>query len=113
MTNSHDVVVVGDGPAGSALAAACVERDIDVVLAGRDEPWTATYSVWVDEVGDVPFAATCDSVMAYGARPHRIDRTYGVLDNDENPIGLISDKALAIGGGVVEAILTRGQSPFR
>ncbi|MGI9645968.1 MAG: lycopene cyclase family protein, partial [Ilumatobacteraceae bacterium] len=84
MTGSHaDVVVVGDGPAGTALAAACVARGVDVVLIGRDESWAATYSVWTDELEDVPYATTLGSVMAYGARPHRIDREYGILDNQQ------------------------------
>lgn len=78
-----DVVIVGDGPAGSALAAACAERRIDVVLVGPDEPWTATYSVWTDELDDVPYAATIDAVMAHGVRSHHIDRSYGVLDNQQ------------------------------
>lgn len=83
----HEVAVVGDGPAGSALAAALAARGADVVLVGDDRPWTATYGAWIDEVeaGIGPDAAV------WGARDLavtvRFDRTrclarpYGVLDN--------------------------------
>jgi lycopene beta-cyclase len=86
------VVVIGDGPAGSALAQACHRRGIDVVLVGEDAPWTATYSTWLDDLadhgsgtlvdGDAVAEVVSEHVWAYGARPHRLQRAYATLDND-------------------------------
>ena len=87
-----DVAVVGDGPAGSALARACRRLGTDVVLVGDDAAWTATYSTWTDDLIDVDgvelldvddvVATTSTEVWAYGARPHRLGRTYATFDND-------------------------------
>ncbi len=84
----HDVVIIGDGPAGSALARACVERDLDVALVGDDADWTATYGAWVDEVdrasilhdADVTAGAPLD-VCAWTDRCHELHRPYTLLDN--------------------------------
>ncbi len=91
-TERFDVAVIGDGPAGSALARACRRQGIDVVLVGDDAPWTATYSTWVDDLVDdagvelvdvdAVVAITSAEMWAYGSRPHRLARTYGTLDND-------------------------------
>jgi lycopene beta-cyclase len=92
VTERFDVAVIGDGPAGSALARACRRQGVDVVLVGDDAPWTATYSTWADDlvddaglelvdVEDVVAIASAE-VWAYGARPHRLPRTYATLDND-------------------------------
>ncbi len=87
-----DVAVIGDGPAGSALARACQRLGIEVVLVGDDAPWTATYSTWTDDLLDDTGAALLDvdavvatsspEVWAHGARVHRLARTYATLDND-------------------------------
>ena len=91
-TERFDVAVIGDGPAGSALARACRDQGIDVVLVGDDAPWTATYSTWVDDLVDDAGVELVDvdavvgtassEVWAYGSRPHRLARTYATLDND-------------------------------
>lgn len=91
-TEHVDVAVIGDGPAGSALAQACRRRGVDVVLVGDDSPWTATYSTWADDLVDdsgvelvdvdAVVAIASAEVWAYGARPHRLPRTYATLDND-------------------------------
>ena len=91
-TDRFDVAVIGDGPAGSALARACRRQGIDVVLVGDDAPWTATYSTWADDLVDdsgvelvdvdAVVAIASAEVWAYGARPHRLPRTYATLDND-------------------------------
>jgi len=91
-TDRFDVAVIGDGPAGSALARACRRQEIDVVLVGDDAPWTATYSTWADDLVDAAGVELVDidavvaiasaEVWAYGARPHRLPRTYATLDND-------------------------------
>lgn len=78
-----DVAVVGDGPAGLALAAACRERGVGVVVVGPDQPWTATYGTWVDDVADLSlrcFATISPAVVAHARVRHVLHRPYGVLD---------------------------------
>ena len=80
----HDVVVVGDGPAGSALASALVDHDVDVVLVGDDRPWGATYGAWVDELPPAVSGLVRSTCVpdAIGERWHTLARRYAVLDND-------------------------------
>jgi lycopene beta-cyclase len=83
-----DVVVIGDGPAGSALASALHRRGVDVVLVGPDEPWSATYGTWADDVeaaavlgGSDIWLHRLDSIAVHFADRRIIDRAYGVIDN--------------------------------
>lgn len=81
----HDVVIVGDGPAGSALAASCRDVGLDVAVIGAGEPWRNTYGVWCDELPDLPaacFAGVSGGARVVAATEHRIDRRYGTLAND-------------------------------
>jgi len=80
-----DVAIVGDGPAGLALAAACRRRGIGVVVVGSGQPWTATYATWVDDVADLPpscFATVSPGVVVHAVGRHELARPYGVLDGD-------------------------------
>jgi lycopene beta-cyclase len=86
-----DVVIIGDGPAGCALATSCGRRGVDVLLVGPDEPWEHTYGTWIDDLDDAEAFAAGDtatlfssvlasmSVHTTGARD--LDRAYGVFDN--------------------------------
>ncbi len=84
-----DVVVIGDGPAGSALAQACAAADLDTLLIGPADDWSATYSTWLDDL-PVPLSGAADSVcsatmttiQAFTDRPHVLHRSYGVIDNE-------------------------------
>jgi lycopene beta-cyclase len=86
-----EVVVIGDGPAGSALAQSCNRAGIDTLLVGDDAAWAATYSTWIDDLVDPSVNELVDvhSVMAtssaemwaYGARGHQLGRAYGTFDN--------------------------------
>lgn len=83
-----DIVVVGDGPAGSALASALQRREVDVVLVGDDAPWSATYGTWTDDVdsselidGAAVWRHRFSSIRAHFGRPRTIHRPYGVVDN--------------------------------
>jgi lycopene beta-cyclase len=86
-----DVVVIGDGPAGSALAQSCRRAGIDTLLVGDDAAWAATYSTWLDDLADRSVTGLTDvaallatssaEVWAHGARAHRLDRAYGTFDN--------------------------------
>lgn len=79
-----DVAVVGGGPAGRALAAACAERGLGTVLVDRnpDAPWTATYGSWVDDMPDLP--VDCVAAEAAGhaiaLTRHDLEQRYAVLD---------------------------------
>ncbi|GAA3660867.1 lycopene cyclase family protein [Lentzea roselyniae] len=79
-----DVLVIGGGPAGRALARACAQQGLDTALVDRrpHRVWTATYGAWADELPpDTPVAATSTVVRAYAREEHLIPRTYVVLDN--------------------------------
>lgn len=83
-----DAIVAGDGPAGSALAAALVRCGVEVRLVGRDDPWRATYGTWVDDLDTATVLAGHDvlahrtpDIAVVTSRVRRIERPYGVIDN--------------------------------
>ncbi|WP_434442302.1 lycopene cyclase family protein [Lentzea sp. E54] len=79
-----DVVVIGGGPAGRALARACAQEGLGTAIVDRHphRPWTATYGAWADELPpDTPTRAISTTVRAYAREEHLIPRTYVVLDN--------------------------------
>ncbi len=55
-----DVIVVGCGPAGLALAAELGKRGINVVLLGMESKFTNNYGVWKDEFEKLGLAHTMD-----------------------------------------------------
>lgn len=81
-----DLVVVGDGPAGSALANAAAALRVGTVLVGPDDPWTATYATWIDDLAGVPRAKqfvgrVVTEIDAHADRSVTLHRLYGILDN--------------------------------
>lgn len=80
-----DVLVVGAGPAGMALAAACAQLGLatGVLDPGPDRPWTATYGIWSKELpSDLPggvVAARAEG-RAIARTEHRLGWEYTVLD---------------------------------
>ncbi|SFR25447.1 lycopene beta-cyclase [Lentzea waywayandensis] len=81
---TFDVVVIGGGPAGRALARACAEEGLHTAIVDRHphRPWTATYGAWADELpADTPVKSVSTTVRAYAREEHLIQRTYVVLDN--------------------------------
>jgi lycopene beta-cyclase len=78
-----EVLVVGGGPAGRALAAECADRGLTVTLVdpAPHAPWRATYAAWLDELpaGLPPPAATARGLVI-ARTTHVLDRTYAVLD---------------------------------
>lgn len=80
-----DVVVVGAGPAGLALAAACAQLGLEtgVLDPGPDRPWTATYGIWSRELpADLPggvVAARAEG-RAIALTERRLGWEYAVLD---------------------------------
>jgi lycopene cyclase-like protein len=85
-----DVIVIGDGPAGSALAAACARRGVDVVLVGPDLGWEQTYGTWVDDLTEVEglpdvaavLGITIESIAVHTDRSRELRRPYGLFDNE-------------------------------
>ncbi|CCH33471.1 lycopene cyclase family protein [Actinosynnema sp. NPDC047251] len=80
-----DVLIVGGGPAGRALASACSARGLVTSLVdphpGR--PWRATYAAWADELPvDAPVAVSTSKARVFATSEHRIARGYAVLDNE-------------------------------
>ena len=90
-----DVIVIGAGPAGRALAAALVDRDrrVAVVDPDPDRRWPATYGMWQDELpswvcdrapgGEASlWRGRWDHVTVYGRRRHDLERPYGQIANE-------------------------------
>ena len=80
-----DVLVLGGGPAGRALAAASAERGLRTVLLdpAPDRPWRATYASWAEALPpDLPpgVVAVRASGRVVALRDRRLDWEYAVLD---------------------------------
>ena len=83
-----DVLVVGSGPAGLALAASLGETGLRVVGVAPDPhaSWPNTYGVWLDEIeplGYAPYLAHIwrGTVANFGHGEIALGRTYGHFDN--------------------------------
>lgn len=83
-----DVLVVGGGPAGRAIASACSDAGMQVSLVdpAPHRVWPHTYAAWRDElpagVARAALAAVADRMLAIGtATQHEWARPYAVLDN--------------------------------
>lgn len=80
-----DVLVVGAGPAGMALAGACARLGLDTGLLdpSPERPWTATYGMWsrelpVDLPASVVAARAAGRVIAL--TEHHLGWEYAVLN---------------------------------
>ncbi|MFE6612152.1 lycopene cyclase family protein [Amycolatopsis sp. NPDC057786] len=81
-----DVVIAGGGPAGRALARACARRGLETTLIdpAPGRRWRATYGLFADELPALPGSAIAcapSTTLAFGTRPHVLDRRYLVTDN--------------------------------
>ena len=76
-----DVVVVGGGPAGWALASACARAGLRVTLVAATRGWPATYGMWLDETAVLPPGSRWVSARARGGG-RWLSREYAVLDNE-------------------------------
>jgi lycopene beta-cyclase len=79
-----DVVVAGSGPAGAAVAAACRDRGLSVVVIGPAGAWSTTLGTWLDEVPELPgscFRSTTDRAVVRARTERVIDRPFGLIDN--------------------------------
>jgi lycopene beta-cyclase len=110
-----DVVVVGGGPAGRALARACAARGLGTTLvdANPARPWRATYAAWVDELpADAPVAVATSRARAVTTAEHVIGRGYAVLDNERLrwlPDGVRVVAGRAVGWADASVTLADGQ----
>lgn len=80
-----DVLVVGGGPAGLALAGACARLGLATGLLdpAPERPWVATYGMWSRELpAELPAAvvAARASGRAIALTEHRLGWEYAVLD---------------------------------
>ncbi len=83
-----DVLVVGGGPAGRALAAACGRRGLGTVLVDRSPlaTWRATYGAWTADLpADLPSSVVAARATgrAIACSAWDLDREYAVLDVPE------------------------------
>jgi lycopene beta-cyclase len=80
---SADVIVVGAGPAGWAVAYHCADRGLSTALvAPRPRAlWPATYGLWADQCHALPPGSTYTSASRVWAGRRRLGRGYAVLDN--------------------------------
>ncbi len=76
-----NVIVVGGGPAGWALAWACARRGHAVTLVTPGHRWHATYGMWADETPLLPPGSQWITTTIRGGH-HTLPREYAVLDND-------------------------------
>ncbi|MFB9601193.1 lycopene cyclase family protein [Saccharothrix longispora] len=80
-----DVVVVGGGPAGRALARACAERGVGTALVdpNPERRFRATYAAWADELPEgAPVAVSVSRSRVVTTEEHAVARGYAVLDNE-------------------------------
>jgi lycopene beta-cyclase len=80
-----DVLVVGGGPAGRALAAAAATRGLRTVLLdpAPEAPWRATYGSWADDLpAELPSSVVAARATgrAVALSEHRLGWEYAVLD---------------------------------
>lgn len=98
------VIVLGAGPAGLLIAAACVHEGLSVQIVAADEalPWPNNYGIWLDELS--PWADRLGplepllaaqwkqaAVRLDADRAHVIDRAYARLDNAALKARLLAD----------------------
>ncbi len=115
MTVVLDVLVVGGGPAGRAVAAACGRVGLRTTLVDRspERPWRATYAAWADELpSGLPGTAIATSTpaRAFGRTGHDLGWYYTVLDVDGLRAHLDAELAAAevtVSSGRVTAMTAR------
>eukprot|EP01026_Neomeris_dumetosa_P044749 TRINITY_DN3788_c0_g1_i9.p1 TRINITY_DN3788_c0_g1~~TRINITY_DN3788_c0_g1_i9.p1 ORF type:complete len:513 (-),score=56.87 TRINITY_DN3788_c0_g1_i9:279-1817(-) len=83
-----EVIIVGSGPAGLALAGALAKENIFVVVVSPDLPFTNNYGVWYDEFKDIGLAHTLshtwkDTKCYFGDQELDLGRAYSQVSKDK------------------------------
>jgi len=80
-----DILILGCGPAGLALARQARNRGLDVACMAPQPSaeWSQTLCSWMDELDGIPTRAGWKSIAVRldEDREHRFDRSYGLIDN--------------------------------
>lgn len=110
-----DVLVVGAGPAGLALARDCVRRGLGVTVADPrgDAAWQNTFGTWVDDLDDREDATVLRGAMrvswptvrVVGHRERLLARPYGFFDNEKLRLHLSTGDVLR--STIVEVVRDR------
>ncbi|MCK7637014.1 lycopene cyclase family protein [Corynebacterium pygosceleis] len=80
-----DMIVVGLGPSGAALAHRASLRGWDVLGVDPQPVWRNTYGLFTDELPDWlpdPPVESLSTPSVIGESEHHPDREYAILDND-------------------------------
>ena len=81
-----EVLIVGAGPAGWALADACARLGLRVTLVAPRPfaAWRPTYGLWADETASLPAGSRWVTARArvFTDGPRVLERGYAVLDNE-------------------------------
>ncbi|MGQ0838558.1 lycopene cyclase family protein [Actinokineospora sp.] len=105
---SVDVIVVGAGPAGWAVADGCARRGLHTALVDPDPHarWPATYGLWADQCAALPPGSTVLPASAVHAAGRSLARGYAVLDNDSvlsaftrSPLATVMDRVVSAAYG--------------
>jgi lycopene cyclase-like protein len=112
--NHRDVLVIGAGPAGLAVAKACAQNDLSVTVVAPDfdQLWGQNFGVWEDELAQSDytdlFEATWSSPSLWFDNEKLVlNRRYGLLSTAKLQARLLADieqAGVARISGVVETI---------
>lgn len=112
MSFDFEVLVVGGGPAGAALFAACAEQGLETALIAPPRTrWPNNYGAWVDELEPLGLGGCFERtwpeavIELGGERRHVLSRAYGRLDNERLAATLFGRAARARGAYVEDHAL--------
>jgi lycopene beta-cyclase len=112
MPDSTDVLIVGAGPAGWALAGQCAAHGLSTAIVDPSphRRWRPTYAAWADHLppmSPAAIAAAPHDVVVFGTRRHTVTGQYLIFDND----GLrdqLADSRVAVHTGRAVSIAQHG-----